>query len=98
MPLVGFVLKRPYTVAAALILICLLGVGAALRMPADIFPEIDIPVVSVVWTYGGMNAEDIQNRILTLHERQLASVVDDISRIESTSYQGVGVEKVYLQE
>ena len=98
MPIVAFVLRRPYTVAAALILICLLGVGAALRMPADIFPEIDIPVVSVVWTYGGMNAEDIQNRILTLHERQLASLVDDISRIESTSYQGVGVEKVYLHE
>jgi multidrug efflux pump subunit AcrB len=53
-----------------LILICLLGVGVALRMPVDIFPEIDIPVVSVVWTYNGMSAEDIQNRILSLHERQ----------------------------
>ncbi len=67
-------------------------------MPVDIFPEIDIPVVAVVWTYNGMSAEDIQNRILTLHERQLASLVDDISRIEATSYQGVGVEKVYLHE
>jgi multidrug efflux pump subunit AcrB len=55
-------------------------------MPIDIFPEIDIPVVSVVWTYNGMSAQDIQNRILTLHERQLASLVDDISRIEATSY------------
>jgi multidrug efflux pump subunit AcrB len=98
MSLVAFVLKRPYTVIAALMLICLLGAGAALRMPVDIFPEINIPVVSVVWTYAGMSAEDIQNRILTLHERQLASLVDDISRIESTSYQGVGVEKVYLHE
>jgi multidrug efflux pump subunit AcrB len=98
MSVVSYVLKKPYTVVAALILICLLGVGAGLRMPIDIFPEINIPVVSVVWTYNGMDAEDIQNRILTLHERQMASLVDDISRIEATSYNGVGVEKVYLHE
>ncbi len=98
MSLVRFVLQRPYTVASMLILICLLGIGAALRMPIDIFPEINIPVVSVVWTYSGMSATDIQNRILSLHQRQMASLVDDISRIEATSYQGVGVEKVYLHE
>jgi multidrug efflux pump subunit AcrB len=91
-------LKRPYTVVAVLILVSLMGIGAALRMPVDIFPEIDIPVVAVVWTYNGMSAEDIQNRILTLHQRQLASLVDDISRIEAVSYQGVGVEKIYLHE
>jgi multidrug efflux pump subunit AcrB len=85
-------------VVALLILITILGIGEALRMPVDIFPEMDIPVVSVVWTYAGMNARDIQNRILTLHERQMASIVDDIARIEATSYQGVGVEKVYLHE
>src|SRR6201999_1191407 len=94
----AFSLKRPYTIVASLILVCLMGIGAALRMPVDIFPEIDIPVVSVVWTYGGMSASDIRDRILTLHERQLASLVDDISRIEATSYAGVGVEKVYLHE
>src|ERR1700751_3135380 len=98
MLLVRFMLRHPYTVAAMLILVCLLGIGAILRMPVDIFPEINIPVVSVVWTYSGMSAEDMQNRILTLHERQLASLVDDIKRIEATSYQGVGVEKVYLHE
>src|SRR6202522_727844 len=98
MSLVRFVLKHPYTVAAMLILVCLLGIGAALRMPIDIFPEIDIPVVSVVWTYNGMSAPDIRDRILTLHQRQLASLVDDISRIEATAYAGVGVEKVYLHE
>ncbi len=98
MSLVRFVLQRPYTVASMLILICLLGIGAGLRMPIDIFPEINIPVVSVVWTYNGMSATDIQNRILSLHERQMASLVDDIGRIEATSYQGVGVEKVYLHE
>src|SRR6202453_2100178 len=98
MSVVETALKRPYTVVAILILVSLLGIGAALRMPVDIFPEIDIPVVAVVWTYNGMSAEDIQNRILTLHERQLASLVDDISRIEAVSYEGVGVEKIYLHE
>ena len=98
MSVVEIALKRPYTVAASLILIALMGIGAGLRMPIDIFPEINIPVVAVVWTYNGMSARDMQNRILTLHERQLASLVDDISRIEAESYQGVGVEKVYLHE
>jgi multidrug efflux pump subunit AcrB len=98
MALVRYILNHPYTVASLLLLIGLLGIGEALRMPIDIFPEMDIPVCSVVWTYAGMDAVDIQNRILTLHERQLASLVDDISRIEATSYEGVGVEKVYLHE
>jgi multidrug efflux pump subunit AcrB len=98
MSLVRYILGHPYTVAALLVLIGLLGMGEALRMPIDIFPEMDIPVCSVVWTYAGMDAVDIQNRILTLHERQMASLVDDISRIEATSYEGVGVEKVYLHE
>src|SRR5208282_2764582 len=94
----AFSLRRPYTVFALIALVCLLAAGAARRMPTDIFPEINIPVVSVVWTYNGMNAMDIQNRILTFHERQMASLVDDISRIEAVSYEGVGVEKIYLHE
>ena len=98
MSLVQYVLRRPYTVIAVLLLVALLGIGEALRMPVDIFPKMDIPVCSVVWTYAGMDAVDIQNRILTLHERQMASLVDDIARIEATSYEGVGVERVYLHE
>ena len=98
MSLAGFSLRRPYTILAVIALMCLLAGGAALRMPTDIFPEINIPVVSVVWTYNGMSATDMQNRILALHERQLASLVDDISRIEANSYVGVGVIKVYLHE
>src|SRR5208337_402992 len=98
MSLAAFSLRRPYTVFAVIALVCLLAAGAAQRMPTDIFPKINIPVVSVVWTYNGMSATDIQNRIVTFHERQMASLVDDISRIEATSYQGVGVEKVYLHE
>ncbi len=98
MSLAGFSLKRPYTVVALIALMCLLAAGAARRMPTDIFPEINIPVVSVVWTYNGMSAPEIQDRILSLHERQLASLVDSISRLEANSYNGVGVIKVYLQE
>jgi multidrug efflux pump subunit AcrB len=98
MSIAAFSLRRPYTVFAMIALVCLLAVGAAQRMPTDIFPEINIPVVSVVWTYNGMSATDIQNRILTFHERQMASLVDDISRIEANSYGGVGVIKVFLHE
>ena len=98
MALISLVLRRPYTVVAMMILVCLLGIGAASRMPTDIFPEINIPVVAVVWKYDGMSADEIQNRILGLHERQLASLVDDIARIEANSYEGVGVIKVYLHE
>ena len=98
MSLPAFSLRRPYTIFAVIALMCLLAAGAAQRMPTDIFPEIDIPVVSVVWTYNGMSAMDMQNRILALHERQLASLVDDIARIEANSYVGVGVIKVYLHE
>ncbi len=96
--MIAFLLKRPYTVASLLVLVGLLGVGAAARMPTDIFPAINVPVVSVVWTYAGMTPTDIQNRILTLHERQMPALVDDIDHIEANSYQGVGVIKVYLHE
>ncbi|HUI22203.1 MAG TPA: efflux RND transporter permease subunit [Methylocella sp.] len=98
MALVLFVLRHPYTVVASLILLFITGLGAGIRTPTDIFPEINIPVGAVVWTYAGMNSLDIQNRLLTLHERQLASLVDDISRIEATSYYGVGVERIFLHE
>jgi multidrug efflux pump subunit AcrB len=98
MELVKFVLQRPYTVAAGVILLCIIGAGSALRTPIDIFPEINIPVGAVVWNYVGMNPLDIQNRLLTLHQRQLASLVDDIARIEATSYYGVGVVRVFLHE
>ena len=98
MSLPRFSLTHPHSVAAIIILVCLLGFGAVSRMPTDIFPEINIPVVSVVWTYSGMSAEEMQDRILIKHERQMASLVDDIDRIEANSYTGVGVIKVYLHE
>jgi multidrug efflux pump subunit AcrB len=98
MSLAGFALKRPYTIISLIMLVCMLAVGAVQRMPTDIFPEIDIPVVSVVWMYNGMSAPDMQNRVVSFHERQLASIVDNISRMEANSYSGVGIIKVYLHE
>src|SRR5215475_3976577 len=98
MSLSGFALKRPYTIVSLIILVCLLAGGSVVRMPIDIFPEINIPVAAVVWTYNGMSAPEMQNRIVTFYERQLASLVDDIQRIEANSYAGVGVIKVYLHE
>jgi multidrug efflux pump subunit AcrB len=96
--MIAWLLKRPYTIASMLVLIVLLGLWAAFQMPTDIFPAINVPVVSVVWTYSGMTPAEIQNRILTLHERQMPALVDDIDHIEANSYQGVGVIKVYLHE
>src|SRR6185312_3511856 len=98
MSLPRFALNYPYSIAAIILLVCLLGISALLRMPVDIFPDIDIPVVSVVWTYNGMSAQEMQDRILIKHERQMASLVDDIERIEANSYNGVGVIKVFLHE
>ena len=96
--MIAWLLKHPYTIAAHLALVVLLGVGAAVRMPTDIFPNINVPVVSVVWTYSGMTPTDVQDRVLTLHERQMPALVDDIDHIEANSYQGVGVIKVYLHD
>jgi multidrug efflux pump subunit AcrB len=90
----AFALERPYAIVASPILVCLMEIGAATGMPFDIFPELDIPVVGVVWTNNATGALDIRDRVLTLHEWQLASLVDDISQIDATSYNGV--EKVHL--
>lgn len=94
--MVQFALRRPYTVAVLVILIAIFGAFSGARMPTDIFPEIDIPVVSVVWTYNGMPAEEMESRVIAKHERSLPSLVDEIERMESNSYNGVGVIKVFL--
>ena len=98
MPIVRLALRMPYTVASVVILVCLLGGSATYVMRTDIFPEIDIPVVSVIWTYSGMRAQEIQDRLLSIHERQMPAQVDDIERLEANAYNGVGVIKVYLHE
>jgi multidrug efflux pump subunit AcrB len=95
--IVRLALQRPYTFVAAALLLLIITPFVLLRMPTDIFPSIDIPVVSVVWTYNGLNAQEMEQRIVYNHERMISTLVNDIEHTESVSYNGVGVIKVFLQ-
>jgi multidrug efflux pump subunit AcrB len=79
------------------ILIAVFGIGSIFTMPTDIFPPINIPVVSVIWTYNGISPADMANRIVTVSERAMTTTVNDIEHIESRSYTGVAVIRVYFQ-
>src|SRR6516164_8737143 len=96
--LVRLALNRPYTFVVASMLILILSVVAILRTPTDIFPDINIPVVSVLWSYTGLAPEDIEQRMVGLYERFATTVVNDIEHIESQSYFGIGVVKIFLQQ
>jgi multidrug efflux pump subunit AcrB len=89
-------LARPYTFFVLAIAILLFGPLAILRTPVDIFPDIRLPVVSVVWTYGGLTPGEISDRITTYYERQTTTVVNDIDHIESQSLPGVAVVKIFF--
>ena len=78
-------------------LIAILGTAAIISMPVDIFPYIDIPVVSVVWNYNGLSPEEMEKRMVTIFERSLTTTVNDIEHIESQAYTGVSVTRVYFQ-
>src|SRR5262245_43330098 len=95
--IVRLALRRPYTFVVAAVLIAILGVSAIITMPVDIFPYIDIPVVSAVWTYNGLSPEEMEKRVVTYFERSLTTTVNDIEHIESQSYSGVSVTRVYFQ-
>ena len=95
--IVRLALRRPYTFVVAALLLVLLTPFILLRTPTDIFPNINIPVISVIWQYAGLDAQDIQQRIVFAHERALSVTVNDLEHIESTSYNGIGVIKVFLQ-
>ncbi|HUB89238.1 MAG TPA: efflux RND transporter permease subunit [Dyella sp.] len=95
--IVKIALERPLTFIVLALLLLILGPLAVLRTPVDIFPNIDIPVVSVVWNYTGLPAEDMNNRIITGYERALTTTVNDIEHTETQSLNGVGLVKVYFQ-
>ena len=95
--IVRLALRRPYTFAVFALLLLILGPLSILNTPIDIFPNINIPVVSIVWQYQGLSAVDMANRIVTLTERTLTTTVDNIDHIESQSLDGVAVVKVYFQ-
>jgi multidrug efflux pump subunit AcrB len=90
-------LRRPYTFVVAALLLVILTPFILTRMPTDIFPAIDIPVVSIIWQYSGLDAKQMEQRVVYIHERVLTATVNNIEHIESTSYNGIGVVKVFFQ-
>jgi multidrug efflux pump subunit AcrB len=95
--IVKVALNRPYTFIVLALLILIAAPVVILRTPTDIFPNINIPVISVGWTYTGMNPEELTGRLTTPYEKALTSLVDNIQHIESTTYNGTAVVKVFLQ-
>src|ERR1700722_1757606 len=95
--IVRLALSQPHTFIVLAISIFLFGAVSLSQMPVDIFPTIDVPVVSCVWTYTGMSPKNIENLITTVSERVIASVVSNVQRIESMSLSGMSVIKIYLQ-
>jgi multidrug efflux pump subunit AcrB len=95
--LVRIALRRPYTFVVFALVILIVGPLAALRTPVDIFPDIRIPVIAIVWQYTGLEPEDMAGRITTQSERALTTTVNDIEHIEANSYNGLGIIKVFFQ-
>jgi len=91
-------LRRPYTFVVLAVVIALFGVRAAMQTPTDIFPNINIPVVSVVWTYNGLLPNDMSGRVIYYYERTLTAQVGDIEHLESQSLNGYGVVKIFFQK
>lgn len=94
--IVRLALRRPYTFLVLAILLFIIGPLTILRTPVDIFPNINIPVVSVVWSYNGLSAQEMSNRITSIYERALTSDVENIEHIESNSFNSVSVIKIYF--
>ncbi len=95
--IVRLALRRPYTFVVVALLILVLGIVSIVTMQTDIFPSINIPVVSVIWTYGGLSPTEMQDRITTVVERAMTTTVGNIEHIESQSLRGITVIKLYFQ-
>ena len=95
--LVKVALRRPYTFVVLAIVILIVGPLSALRMPVDIFPNIRIPVIAIVWQYTGLSPDQMSGRIMTQFQRALTTTVNDIDHIEANSYNGLGVIKTFFQ-
>jgi CzcA family heavy metal efflux pump len=95
--IVRLALRRPYTFVVLSILLLIMGPITILRTPTDIFPNIDIPVVSVVWQYQGLSADQMASRIVTITERALTTTVNNIEHVESQSLNGIAVVKIFFQ-
>src|ERR1700752_4131451 len=95
--IVRLALSRPYTFIVMAIVLVLLGGFIIPRTPTDIFPEINIPVVALVWTYTGLQPQEMEQRITSNVERAVTTLVNDVEHIESQSINGIGVVKIYFQ-
>jgi multidrug efflux pump subunit AcrB len=95
--IVRIALSRPYTFVVFALVIFILSGAAIMRTPMDIFPNIDIPVVAVDWTYTGLNPEELEGRLTSTYERVLTATVDNIEHIESTTVNGQAIVKIFLQ-
>jgi multidrug efflux pump subunit AcrB len=95
--IVRFALQRPYTFVIVAVLIAIFGAAAIATTPTDILPDIDIPIVSVIWNYSGLDADDMSKRIVGICERAISTTVNNVQYTESQSYSGVGVIKVHFQ-
>jgi multidrug efflux pump subunit AcrB len=95
--IVRIALRRPYTFVVLALLITIVGPLAALRTPVDIFPDIRIPVIAIIWSYTGLQPESMAGRIVTQSQRGLTTTVNDIEHLEATSYNGLGIIKVFFQ-
>ncbi len=95
--MIGVALRRPCTFVVTAIVITLAGLRSIRRTPTDIFPNIDIPVVSVIWSYGGLPPLEMERRIVNNFERFVTTIVSDIDHMESQSLTGIAVIKIYLQ-
>jgi multidrug efflux pump subunit AcrB len=95
--IVRLALRRPYTFIVMSLLILILGVVSIFRTPVDIFPVVDIPVVSIIWTFNGMSPEEMTDRITTNTERAFTTTVNDIEHMESSTMNGVAVTKIFFQ-
>jgi multidrug efflux pump subunit AcrB len=95
--IIRLALKRPYTFVVAALLLLLVTPFVLLRTPTDVLPSINIPVVSIIWNFNGLSAHDIEQRIVYTEERVLTTTVNDIQHIESNSYDGIGIIKVFFQ-
>src|ERR1700674_3861541 len=95
--IVRVALDRPYTFIVLALLILILSPVVILRTPTDIFPNINIPVVAVAWTYTGLNPEELEGRLTSVYERVLTTTVDNIEHIESTTVNGQAIVKIFLQ-
>ena len=95
--IVKLALRRPYTFVVMALLILLLGVSAIKTTPTDIFPEIDIPVVTVVWQYTGLSPDQMAKQITTFSEYTISSAVDNVKNIESQTLAGVSVIRIFFQ-